>query len=123
MDTRVRSISQPMAEEFHQNSSMRSQNHSRHHHKIPPHPWREGIGNFSFQEEIWALNPSPTQWHSYWPWNKAPTAPKRDFKLKKIEISPCFPKTFFFPSLPTEEVTDWMETGKEERKGNFELQR
>lgn len=77
-----RSISQPMADELHQNSSIRSQNHSRHHHKIPSHPWREAIGNSSCQEEIWVLNPSPTQWHSCQPW-KAPTAPKRNFKLKK----------------------------------------
>lgn len=39
---RVRSISQPTADEFHQNSSIRSQNHSGHHHKVLSPPLEEG---------------------------------------------------------------------------------
>nr|XP_014130250.1 uncharacterized protein LOC106630336 [Zonotrichia albicollis] len=45
---RVRSISQPLAEEFHLNSSMRSQNRSRRHHKIPSPPPEGGNWEFCF---------------------------------------------------------------------------
>lgn len=63
---------------------------------------------------------------SFLPWkhcprprHKPPTAPGRAFKLKNKENKPLLAKISFLPGLPMEEARVWMETGKEERNGDF----